>query len=216
MTADAKIRVLLVDDHAAVRRGLRHLLAAQGDMVVVGEAGNGTDALRLAPELEPDVILLDVRMPGPTGFELVPHLLQIAPRARIIMLTTYEDDEYLARSFGGGAHGYLLKNDADERLADSIRSVHGGERIVTPQLMSKVLTQYRSLSQSHSLLESGMGAQELEILRALSRGASNAQIAREHFLGERTLKRRIRQIYAKLGASTRAQAIAEAGRRGLL
>ncbi|MEP7200391.1 MAG: response regulator transcription factor, partial [Chloroflexota bacterium] len=115
------IRILIVDDHSVVRRGLRHLLATYADMQVVGEASDGPSAMQAATTLSPDVILLDIRLPGASGLDIAPQLRQAAPEARIIILTTYEDDEYLVKALGGGAHGYLLKSTSDEHVAEAIR-----------------------------------------------------------------------------------------------
>jgi DNA-binding NarL/FixJ family response regulator len=210
------IRVLLVDDHPVVRRGMRHLLGTYGDMLVVGEAGDGPAALQSAGQLAPDVILLDIRLPDISGFELAAQLREAAPASRVIMLTTYDDDEYLARALGGGAHGYLLKSASDESVAEAIRAVHRGERVITPALTSKVLGQFETLSRIQSRLVSQMGDDEVQILRLIKEGATNKQIARQMFLSERTVKRRVQDLLRKLNVPTRAQAVIEATKRGLL
>ncbi len=211
-----RIKVLLVDDHPVVRRGMRHLLSTCADMEIVGEAEDGPSALRAASSLAPEVILLDVRLPGDSGFEVVPQLRQVVPSARIIMLTTYDDDEYLAKSIGGGAHGYVLKSASDESVAEAIRAVHRGERVVTPSLMGKVLQQFEDLSKTRARVESGLSDAELQVLRLIAQGATNKQVARQLFLGERTVKRRVREVLRKLGVSHRAQAVIEATKRGLI
>jgi two-component system NarL family response regulator len=210
------IRVMVVDDHAVVRRGLRHLLESSADMSVVGEAEDGPSAVRLAAALLPDVILLDVRMPGPAGYEVAPQLRAASAESRIIMLTTYEDDEFIARSIGGGAHGYLLKSAGDESVAAAIRAVYRGERLVTPSLMSKVLGQMEKMSRSQSRLESGLSDVETDVLGIMVQGATNKQIARQLNFSERTVKRRVHAIIHKLGVTTRAQAVVEASRRGII
>ena len=210
------IRVLVVDDHAVVRRGLRHLLESSADMSIIGEAEDGPSAVRIAAALLPDVILLDVRMPGPAGYEVAPQLRAASPKSRIIMLTTYEDDEFIARSIGGGAHGYLLKSAGDESVAAAIRAVNRGERLVTPSLMSKVLGQMEKMSRSQSRLESGLSDVELDVLGIMVKGATNRQIARQLNFSERTVKRRVHSIIHKLGVNTRAQVVVEASRRGIV
>ncbi|MBI3732595.1 MAG: response regulator transcription factor [Chloroflexi bacterium] len=142
------IRVLIVDDHAVVRRGLRHLLGTSADMEVVGEAEDAAGALSAAASLQPDVILLDIRLPGISGLQAAPQLRQSVPEARIIVLTTYDDDQYVAEALGSGAHGYILKSASDETVAQAIRAVHQGERLVTPDLMGKVLERFEALSKS--------------------------------------------------------------------
>ena len=210
------IRVLLVDDHAMVRRGLHHLLAACKDIKVVGEAEDGAAALRAAVSLTPDVILLDVRMPGLSGYEVAPQLRAQVPQAKIIMLTTYDDDEYLARSMGSGAHAYLLKTASDETVPDAIRAAQRGERFVTPSLMPKVLGQFAQLSKARSRLDAGLSDADIQILRYLADGATNKTIAAGSFLSERTIKRRVQDVIRKLGVAGRAQAVVAATQRGLL
>jgi len=210
------IRILLVDDHSVVRRGMRHLLNTCPDMEVVGEAEDGPSALHAAATLLPDVILLDIRMPGVSGFEIAPHVRELAPNARVIMLTTYDDDEYLARALGGGAHGYVLKSASDESVAEAIRSVYRGERIVTPSLMSKVLGQFEALSKTRARVASNLSEADLRVLQLMRQGATNKQIAQQMFLSERTVKRRVQDLLKKLQVSTRAQAVIEATKRGLL
>lgn len=210
------IRVLIVDDHAAVRRGIRHLLGAVPDIEIAGEAASGNEALQIVSRVRPDVILLDVRMPGLTGYETAPRLLEAAPGTRIIMLTTYDEDEYIAKSFGGGAVAYLLKNSSDDTVVEAIRAAHRGERVVTPELMDKVLAQYQSLARTQARIENDLSAEDVRILQMIKSGATNERIARAMFLGERTLKRRVQGIYRKLGVAHRLGAIAEASRRGLI
>lgn len=211
-----RIRILIVDDHSVVRRGMRHLLSTCPDMEVVGEAEDGPSALRAAASLAPDVILLDIRMPGASGFEIAPQLRELAPAARIIVLTTYDDDEYLSRALGGGAHGYVLKSASDESVAEAIRAVQRGERVVTPSLVTKVLGQFESLSKTQARVSSSLSDGEIQILDLLRRGATNRQIAQDLFLSERTVKRRVQAMLKKLHVTTRAQAVIEANRRGLI
>jgi DNA-binding NarL/FixJ family response regulator len=210
------IRVLLVDDHAVVRRGLRHLLASCADIKVVGEAVDGQSALLAAQTLTPDVILLDIRMPGISGYEVAPRLRKNAPDAKIIMLTTYDDDEYLARSLGGGAHAYLLKSASDETVPEAIRAAQRGQRFVTPSLVGKVLGQFETLSKVRSRLETGLSDADIQVLGYLAEGLTNKGIALRMFVSERTVKRRVQDVTHKLGARTRAQAIVEATRRGII
>jgi DNA-binding NarL/FixJ family response regulator len=151
-----------------------------------------------------------------SGYEVAPQLRKSAPDAKIIMLTTYDDDEYLARSIGGGAHAYLLKTASDETVPDAIRAAQRGERFVTPSLMPKVLGQFELLSKSRSRLEHGLSDADIQILRFLADGATNKTIAVHLFLSERTIKRRVQNVFKKLGVSRRAQAVVAATQRGLL
>lgn len=210
------IRVLIVDDHAVVRRGLRHLLGTSADMEVVGEAEDAAGALSAAASLQPDVILLDIRLPGISGLQAAPQLRQSVPEARIIVLTTYDDDQYVAEALGSGAHGYILKSASDETVAQAIRAVHQGERLVTPDLMGKVLERFEALSKSTVRYESGLGDGELQILRFLAAGATSKEIAAQLYMSERTVKRRVQDLVKKLGVDSRAQAVIEASRRGLI
>jgi len=207
---------MIVDDHAAVRRGMRHLLDAVPGIEIAGEAASGGEALQSVSQIQPDVILLDVRMPGLSGYEAAPRLLEIWPHARIIMLTTYDEDEYIAKSFGGGAHAYLLKNSSDDTVVEAIRAAVRGERVVTPQLMDKVLAQYQALARTQTRVASDLSPEDVQILQLIKSGATNERIAQVMFLGERTLKRRVQGIYRKLGVAHRTAAIAEASRRGLI
>jgi DNA-binding NarL/FixJ family response regulator len=211
-----RIRILVVDDHPVVRRGMRHLLGTCSDMEVVGEAPDGSTALRSAAALEPDVVLLDIRMPGSSGFEIVPQLRQISPSTRVIILTTYDDDEYLAKAIGGGAYGYILKSASDETVAEAIRSVYRGDRLVTPSLMGKVLERFKDLNRSQARLETGLTDAELQVLQLLADGATNKQVASKLFISQRTVKRRIQSILKKLNVSHRAQAVIEATKRGVI
>jgi DNA-binding NarL/FixJ family response regulator len=210
------IRILIVDDHAVVRRGLRHLLASHTDLEVVGEAGDGPSALQAATRLTPDVVLLDIRLPGASGLDVAPQLRQAAPAVRIIVLTTYEDDEYLVRAMGSGVQGYLLKSTSDEHVATAIRTVMKGERLVTPSLVNKALGQLARLSQTQARVDVGLTEEELPILRLLAGGATNKEIAQHLFVSERTVKRRVQDILKKLSVSHRAQAVIEATKRGII
>ncbi len=213
---DERIRIMVVDDHPVVRRGLRHLLGTCSDMEIVAEAADGQSALRSATSAAPDVVLLDIRMPGSSGFEIVPQLRQIAPSARVIILTTYDDDEYLAKALGGGAYGYILKSASDETVAEAIRSVYRGERLVSPGLMGKVLERFEDLKRSEARTESGLSEVELQILQLVAQGATNKQIAARLYISQRTVKRRLQTILRKLDVSHRSQAVIEATKRGFL
>ena len=214
--SNQRFRILIVDDHSVVRRGLRHLLASHADMEVVGEAGDALSALQAVTRLEPDVILLDIRLPGASGLDVAPQLRQAAPAARIIVLTTYEDDEYLVRAMGSGVQGYLLKSTSDEHVATAIRTVMKGERLVTPSLVNKALGQLARLSQTQARVDIGLTDDELSVLRLLAKGVTNKEIAQQLFVSERTVKRRVQDIFKKLSVAHRAQAVIEATKRGII
>jgi two-component system, NarL family, response regulator DevR len=210
------IRVLIADDHPTLRRGLRSLLSLYADIEVVGEATNGTDVLGAAIDLLPDVILLDVQLPGPDGVEVAQRLRQQAPAAKIIMLTAYESDEYVLGALRAGAYAYLLKNTSDETLVESIRLVHQGKRLLSPSLMDRVLQEFQTVASTNIRRESGLSEQELRILTLMAQGKTNSQIAEATFWSERTIKRKVEDIVGKLGAKNRAQAVSEATKRGLI
>jgi two-component system, NarL family, response regulator DevR len=210
------IRVLLVDDHIIVRQGVRSLLANHRDIEVVGEAANAPALFACLATTEPDVILLDIRMPGQSGVETAGRLKREWPRIKVIVLSTYDDDEYLFGALRAGADGYLLKSASPEVLADSIRQVYRGERLLGAGLVDKVLAEFQHLAQEKTRVESGLSDQELEVLRMVAAGATNKDIAEKLYWSEATVKRKVQDILEKLGAANRPQAVAEAARRGLL
>ncbi len=210
------IRVLLVDDHIIVRQGVRSLLANHGDIEVVGEAASAAAMFACLSTAEPDVILLDIRMPGQSGIETASRLKREWPAIKVIVLSTYDDDEYLFGALRAGADGYLLKSASPEVLADAIRQVHRGERLLGAGLVDKVLREFQHLAQDKTRLETGLSDQELEVLRMVAAGATNKDIAEKLYWSEATVKRKVQDILEKLGAANRPQAVAEAARRGLL
>ena len=209
------IRVLIVDDHPMVRRGLQSLLSSYSDIVVVGEAGDGAAALQAAG-LSPEVILLDIQLPGLDGVEVARQLRRVMPAAKIIALTAYENEEYVLKAMRAGAYAYLLKSTSDETVIEAIRLVHQGKRILSPTLMDGVLRQFQTLAQTQARYESGLSEEDVRVLALIAQGATNEEIASETHWSERTVKREIEQIMSKLGARNRAQAAAEAIKRGLV
>ncbi len=210
------IRVLIVDDHPMVRQGLRSVLSLDQDIQVVGEAGEGLNALQAAEKLSPDVILLDIQLPGPTGVELVDQLYKKAPRTRIIMLTAFDNNQYVLDALTAGAYAYLLKNSTNETVVETIRIVHEGRRLLSPSLIDPVVRQFQTLAKAHVRRESQLADDELRAIRLVADGATNEEIGKELFWSERTAKRKVEEIIAKLGARNRAQAVAEAIKKGLI
>ena len=208
--------MVVIDDHPVVRQGLRSLLSNYPDMTLVGEAGDAEAALDLVGRVLPDVILLDNRMPGETGVSVLPRLKQAAPNAKVLMLTSFDEDEYVARALQSGAHGYLLKNASDEMLASAVRAVHRGERVLSPPVLERVVQQFTESRQERALREAGLTAEERRILQLLAAGASNPKIAAQLYISETTVKRKLQEVFEKLGVSTRAEAAAVAVRRGLV
>jgi DNA-binding NarL/FixJ family response regulator len=203
------IRLLVVDDHPVVRDGLIAMLATQPDMVLSGEAGTGAQALELAAALQPDVILLDLEMPGMDGVEVLRHLPGVAPDARAVVLTAYDTDERIVSAVQAGARGYLLKGAPREEIFRAIRIVHGGGSLLQPIVASKLL---RQVSEGIEPLT----PRELEVLALLARGATNREIATDLVITERTAKFHVSSILGKLGADNRTEAVALAAQRGLI
>ncbi len=210
-----RIRVMVVDDHPVVRQGLRSLLSNYPDLILVGEAAGSSDALDLAERVAPDVILLDIRMPEASGMETARLLCRQCPAAKILMLTSFDDQEYVAGALQAGAHGYILKSASDEMLVSAVRAVYRGERVLSPSVMDRVVHEFTEYSRERAQRQAGLSDDERRILHMLAAGASNPKIAAEMYLSETTVKRKLQDIFEKLGVTTRAQAAAEAVRRGL-
>ena len=208
------IRILIVDDHPVVRHGLRNMLSMHSDFEIVGEAEDGAQVFPLLAAHKTDVILLDIQMKGQGGIDVARLVLQSYPQVKIIILTTYDDEIYLEQGLEAGVHGYLLKSVSHETLPGSIRAVMRGEKLLSPSLVSKVMTNYQKLAQEQAKREAGLTADDLKILTLIAEGANNKLIAEELFWSEATVKRRVQEILEKLGVSNRAQAIAEAVRHG--
>jgi len=210
------IRVLLADDHAIFRRGVRSLLAEYSDIEIVGEAENSPATLRQVAEHQPDVVLLDVQMEGASGIDVARALRQNHPDVGIIILTTFDNDEYLFGAIQAGAHAYVLKDIALQTLPETIRSVQRGERLISPQLIGRVLQQFQDLASERVRQETGLSPEELDMLRMAADGATNQEIAKRFFWSEVTVKKRMQEISEKLEATNRTQAVAIAIRRGLI
>ena len=214
------IRVLLVDDQALFREGLHTLLSVHADLAVVGEAGNGQEALERAAALQPDVVLMDVQMPVLDGVAATRRLRAALPACRVILLTTFDDDEYVFEGLRAGAAGYLLKDAPSVRLVDAIRAAARGESFLQPSIAAKVVAEYTRLAGSappaSGSLPEPLTEREREILRLLAGGASNKEIAAQLFLAEGTVKNHVTNILGKLGVSGRLQAANKARELGLL
>lgn len=209
------IRILVVDDHPIVRQGLRSLLSSYADLQIVAEAEQQRQALEAAKRHRPDVALLDIRLAGSSGIELARSLRRDLPGIRIIMLTSYDNDEYLAGALHAGADGYLLKSASDEMLVSSIRAVHRGERLISPTLLDRMLRQFAEMRQSQVQREAGMSDEDMQVLQLIAAGASNDDISTSLNWSKTSVKRKVQHIFERLGVTTRAQAAAEAVRRGL-
>jgi NarL family two-component system response regulator LiaR len=214
-TGDEKgIRILLADDHAVVREGLRSLLNTEPGMVVIGEAEDGDRALQLAETLQPDVLLLDMVMPRKGGLEVIAELREQSPDVRILVLTSFADDDMLFPAIKAGALGYLLKNASPQRLLAAIRDVYRGEPSLSSDVAKKLMLEMQRPSPL-PLTEEPLTARELEVLRLVAQGQSNQEIAEALFIGEGTVRTHVSSILSKLHLANRTQAALYALREGL-
>ena len=207
MNDDRKIRVLTVDDHPLVRNGIAGLVGDQADMVLVGEASNGREAIQQFRTHKPDVTLMDLQMPELNGIDSIIAIRGEFPHARVIVLTTYTGDVQIVRALKAGAQGYLLKNLLHKELLDAIRTVHAGKRILTPELSVEVA--------SHAVDDSLTPA-EVSVLRLIANGNANKQIADQLSISEETVKSRVKNILSKLDANDRTHAVTIALKRGII
>jgi two-component system response regulator NreC len=208
------IKVVLVDDHAVVRSGLRLLLDAEDDMEVVGEAGNAEDAVFRARALKPDVVLLDVVMPGESGIEALPKLLEESPATNVLVLSMQDDPSYVREAFAAGASGYVLKEAVDEEVVSAVREIASGGRYVHPALGARMIAaeaEERAAAEADPLSD-----REREILRLLALGHTNQEIARQLYISVRTAESHRAHIMQKLRLSTRAELVRYALSHGLL
>lgn len=213
------IRVLIADDQALVRGGFRLILETQEDIEVVGEAANGREAVEQARALRPDVVLMDVRMPGTDGLQATRLLLTDPDPPRVLMLTTFDLDEYVYDALRAGASGFLLKDVRPEQLADAVRVVATGETLLAPAITRRLVEQYLRRPPPGTSTPPGLAAlteRELDVLQLIARGRSNAEIARSLFVSETTVKTHITHVFAKLGLRDRAQAVVLAYESGLV
>ena len=215
------IRLLLVDDQALFREGLHTLLSLHEDFEVVGEAGNGLEALAAADALRPDVVLMDLRMPILDGVAATRRLLAAHPTSRVIVVTTFDDDELVFDGLRAGAVGYLLKDVSSDKLVEAIRAAARGESFLQPSIAAKVLAEFNRLERSAAplpppALAEPLSERELEILRLLAAGDSNKEIAAALYITEGTVKNHVTNILGKLDARDRTQAALRARELGLI
>jgi len=207
------VSILIVDDHPVVRKGIKSLLSNYDGYQVVGEASTTREALEQFHETQPEVVLLDIRLANESGLEALDAILDANPQARVLMLSSFDDEEYVQRSLQAGARGYVLKGDSDAVLVTAIEAVAKGRRALSPQVTDQLVEQLYGAGKG-----SGPGFDEVDrrMMGLLAEGASNGRIAEELFMSDSTVKRRLRSIFTRLGVSRRAEAVAEAMSRGLL
>jgi DNA-binding NarL/FixJ family response regulator len=207
MNDQAHIRVLCVDDHPLLREGIAAIINNQPDMLLVAEASNGREAIQKYREYQPDVTLMDLRLPDMSGIDSMIAIRSEFPEARIVMLTTFEGDVEIQRSLEAGARGYLLKSMPPKDLAEAIRQVHGGKKRIQPELAAQL---------AEHLGDEALTEREIEVLRHIAGGNRNRDIADRLFISEETVKVHVKHIMEKLGAADRTQAVAIAVRRGII
>lgn len=221
------IRVLLVDDHAVMRTGFRMILEAAGDIEVVGEAGDGRAAVAAARELRPDVICMDVQMPDMDGLEATRRIVADAEvAASVVIVTTFDRDDYLFQALSAGASGFLLKNAGPEELTNAVRVAHSGDALLAPSVTRRVIERFAQAESAAAAslprtadaaptLPVELTEREAEVLRLLARAMSNGEIAQELYIGEATVKTHVSNVLQKLGARDRVAAVVWAYRHGL-
>jgi DNA-binding NarL/FixJ family response regulator len=210
------IRVLVVDDQSMVRAGFRMLLADEPDIEVVAEAGNGLEAVAQAARSQPNVVLMDIRMPELDGLEATRRILAVDRSARILILTTFSLDDYVYEALRAGASGFVLKDDPPEQLIAAIRTIAGGEALLSPAVTRRVIQQFtRVHRQAPPKAVASLTTREMDVFRLITRGLSNAEIGRDLFISDTTVKTHVTRLLQKLDLRDRAQAIVLAYQTGL-
>lgn len=213
------IRIALVDDQPLVRVGFQLVINSQDDMEIIAEASDGTEAIARLAELKPDVILMDIRMPQIDGITATRHITEISPTTKVIILTTFDLDEYVLGAIRAGAAGFLLKDVRPEEMLAAIRTVHAGDAVIAPsstkRLLDHVASTFPTDTSSIAEITSGLTERELEVLRLIAKAKSNSEIADDLFISEATVKTHVTKVLQKLGARDRLQAAVIAYESGL-
>lgn len=215
---ESKIRILIADDHPLLREALRRVFSDQQDMEVVGEAGDGEEVVNLTSQLKPDIVVMDIMMPKFDGVEASRQIKKITPNVAILILTAYDDDNYVLGLLESGAAGYLLKSARGQDLVEAIRSIQAGESVLHPHIIEKLLK--RALIKSPEIAEPGaselLSERETEILKLVTTGMSNKQIAEKLYLSLRTIKAHMSNIFIKMNVASRSEALIQALKLGLV
>ena len=211
------IDILLVEDQTLLREGFHAIIEADPDLRVVGEAGDGAAGLALARQLRPDVIVMDIRMPVMDGITATRRVAEAGLASKVVVLTTFDEDELVAGALRAGASGFLLKSSAGRNLVDAIKSVHRGEALLAPELTRRLVERFvQSTNDGARARIDGLTQREREVLAAIGRGRSNSEIADDLLLGVSTVKSHVNNVFAKLGVRDRAQAVVVAYESGLV
>jgi NarL family two-component system response regulator LiaR len=210
------INILLVDDHSIVRQGIRTFLETQPDLIVVGEAASGEEAIGIAAELAPDVVLMDLSMPGLGGIEAIRQIKKISPHSQIVVLTSFQEDEYIFPTLRAGALSYVMKDIQARDLTDTIRQAHRGESILHPRVAARVVQELRGTRRDTPNVFTELSDREMEVLRLIAHGDSNATIAQKLNISEQTVKGHVSNILGKLHMTDRTQAAVFAWQQGVV
>ncbi len=216
LNVEEAIRVAIADDQRLFANGLARIIGVQPDMEVVGEAHTGEEAIMLCSNEEPDVVLMDLSMPGMGGLRAARKILSLLPRTRVLILTVHTDDAHVFQGIKAGAQGYILKDCTPEDLTRAIRAVHAGETIMSPDIARKMLTTFEGIRSMSAEITPSLTERELEVIKALSQGKSNKEIARDLQISEKTVRNHASNIYKKLHIFDRTQAVLYAIREGLV
>ncbi len=213
-----KIRIVIADDHVVVRQGTRSLLEREQDMEVVGEAGDGEEAIRIIEQLKPDVAIVDIAMPKLNGVQVTRQIKPHCPSTAVLILTAYDDDEYIFSLLEAGAAGYLLKDVDSSEVIKAVRAVHVGESVLHPAIARKVISRFTSTvtEVNEEKITGELSEREIEVLKLAAKGMSNSGIASELFISIRTVQGHLSSIFNKLGVGSRTEAVFQAVKRGWL
>jgi NarL family two-component system response regulator LiaR len=213
-----KTRILIADDHPLLREALCQVFSSQKDMEIVGQAGNGEEAIDLASQLKPDILVMDIMMPKFDGLEASRQIKRITPNTAILILTAYDDDNYVLGLLEAGATGYLMKSAKGQDLVEAVRAVRSGESVLHPKIIEKLLKQAmaKPAEAAGQKIKDLLSDREMEMLKLLATGMSNKEIAEKLYLSLRTVKAHMSNIFTKMNVASRSEALVEALRKGLI